>query len=145
MYRKVLVPLDGSPLAECVLDHVKPLAQSGQIDEILLLSVVEIPPGWAMEGVDIFAIRDRNREEAQAYLSRIRDALGREGISRVTATVLVGNPADVIAETTAKEKVDLIAIATHGRTGIGKWVFGSVAGRVLQHARVPVLMIRPQG
>ena len=145
MYRKVLVPLDGSPLAECVLDHVKPLAQSGQIDEILLLSVVEIPPGWAMEGVDIFAIRDRNREEAQAYLSRIRDALGREGISRVTATVLVGNPADVIAETTAKEKVDLIAIATHGRTGIGKWVFGSVAGRVLQHSRVPVLMIRPQG
>ncbi len=145
MYRKALVPLDGSPLAECVLDHVKPLAQSGQIDEILLLSVVEIPPGWAMEGVDIFAIRDRNREEAQAYLSRIRDALGREGISRVTATVLVGNPADVIAETTAKEKVDLIAIATHGRTGIGKWVFGSVAGRVLQHSRVPVLMIRPQG
>lgn len=144
MYKKVLIPLDGSPLAECVLGHLMSLAKSGNIGEVILLGVVEIPPGWAKEGIDFYAVRDINIEETNVYLSQVKEKLVKEGISAVTTSVLVGKPADLINETAKKFGADLILIATHGHTGISKWVFGSVADRVVHYSQIPVMVIRPE-
>jgi len=144
MYRKVLVPLDGSPMAECVLDHVKTLAKAGNIDEWLLLGVVEIPPGWAKEGIDFYAVRDTNIANTTTYLNKIKDDLAKEGFKKVSTEVLVGKPADLIIANAQKHGADLIALATHGHTGIIKWAFGSVADKVVHYSRVPVLLIRPE-
>ncbi|HOG16531.1 MAG: Universal stress protein F [Syntrophaceae bacterium PtaU1.Bin231] len=143
MYEKVMVPLDGSPLAECVLDHVKPLAAIGQINELLLLGVVEAPPDWAKEGPDFDAFQDSGIEERKTYLSKIKNDLARDGISNVSVQVLVGKPADLITESAEKEGAVLIALATHGRTGLGKWMLGSVAYKVMRYSQVPVFMVRP--
>lgn len=143
MYQKVLVPLDGSPLAECVLDHVKSLATIGQIKELLLLGVVELPPEWAKEGPDFDKFQDAHIAETKTYLTKVREGLVGEGISEVSVLVLVGKPADLITEAASREGVVLIAIATHGRTGLGKWMLGSVAYKVMRHSQVPVFMVRP--
>jgi nucleotide-binding universal stress UspA family protein len=145
MYQKVLVPLDGSPLAECVLDHVKSLAKTGNIGKWHLLGIVEIPPGWAKEGADFYAVRDNNIAETESYLAKIKDDLAREGFQEVSTEVLVGKPADLIITNAKKRGADLIVLATHGRTGISKWAFGSVSDKVVHYAHVPVLVIRPEG
>jgi nucleotide-binding universal stress UspA family protein len=145
MYGKVLVPLDGSPLAECVLDHVKSLAKSGNVGEWLLLGIVEIPPGWAKEGVDFYAIRDTNIAETEAYLAKVKGDLAKEGFQKVSTEVLVGKPADLIIANAQKNGADLIVLATHGHTGITKWAFGSVSDKVAHYSHVPVLLIRPEG
>jgi len=145
MYQKVLVPLDGSPLAECVLDHVKSLAKAGNIGEWLLLGIVEIPPGWAKEGIDFYAVRDANIAETETYLAKIKGDLANEGFQKVSIEVLVGKPADLIIANAQKHGADLIVLATHGHTGISKWAFGSVSDKVVHYSRVPVLLIRPEG
>ena len=144
MYQKVLVPLDGSPLAECVLDHVKSLAKAGNVGEWLLLGIVEIPPGWAKEGIDFYAVRDANMAETEAYLTRIQEGLAKEGFQKVSTSVLVGKPADLIISSAHKHGADLIVLATHGHTGVGKWAFGSVSDKVVHYAHAPVLLIRPE-
>ncbi len=145
MYKKVLIPLDGSPLAECVLGHLVTLAKSGNVGEVVLIGVVEIPPGWAKEGIDFYAVRDTNIEETKTYLAKVKSDLAKEGISKVSMEVMVGKPADLISETAKKVGADLVIIATHGHTGISKWVFGSVADRVVHYSQVPVMVIRPEG
>ncbi len=145
MYNRVLVPLDGSSLAECVFDHLIALAKSGNIGEVMLLRVVEIPPGWAKEGVDFQGIQGPIIEEAKVYLSQVRDRLAKGGISKIMMEVSVGKPADRISESARKHGIDMILIATHGSTGIAKWVLGSVADRIVHTSHVPVLVIRPEG
>jgi len=145
MYKKVLIPLDGSPLAECVLGHLITLTKTGNVGEVVLIGVVEIPPGWAKEGIDFYAVRDSNIEETKVYLEKVKSDLAKEGISKVSMEVMVGKPADLISETAKKIGVDLVIIATHGHTGISKWVFGSVADRVVHYSQVPVMVIRPEG
>ena len=145
MYKKVLIPLDGSPLAECVLEHLITLAKSGNVGEVVLIGIVEIPPGWAKEGIDFYAVRDSNIEETKVYLEKVKSDLAKKGISKVSMEVMVGKPADLISETAKKIGVDLIIIATHGHTGISKWVFGSVADRVVHYSQVPVMVIHPEG
>ena len=143
MYEKVMVPLDGSPLAECVLDHVKSLAAIGQINQLLLLGVVETPPDWAKEGPAFDSFENEGIAEKKSYLTKVKDDLVRDGISNVSIKVLVGRPADLITESAQKEGAVLIAIATHGRTGLGKWMLGSVAYKVMRYSQVPVFMVRP--
>ena len=67
MYQKMLVPLDGSELAECVFAHVKAIAKGCNVGEIVLLEVVEPPPGWAVEGLDSYAVQKTNVKAAREY------------------------------------------------------------------------------
>lgn len=142
MYRKILVPLDGSELAECVLPHVEAISRGCSIGEVVLLEIVEPPPAWAIEGVDPVALQGANEKAAKEYLSKIQSQLASDGFN-VSAEVLMGKAAETIIEFAKRNAVDLIAIATHGRSGIGRWVFGSVADRILRSSHVPILMIRP--
>jgi len=143
MYEKVLIPLDGSKLAECVFPHVRDLVAGGLIREITLLNVVDIPSAWIAEGVDFMAVMKVQVDKAQKYLTDVESQLGFMGI-KVATEVLKGEAAHSIAEYAEENGINLIIIATHGYTGMKKLMFGSVALRVLHDAYVPVLLVRPE-
>lgn len=144
MYQKILIPLDGSTLAECVLPHAKAIARGCDIAEMVLLRVVEPPPTLGGEAIDFVALQNVDKEAAEAYLARIQTELGSEGFE-VTYQVLTGRAAEAISEFVQNDEVDLIAIATHGRSGIKRLVFGSVADRLIRSSSVPILLVRPRG
>lgn len=142
MYQKILVPLDGSPLAECVLPQVRILAKGGLVGEIILINVVEIPSDWVIEGFDFVALKNANFKAAQEYLTKVEGDLSSEGI-QVRSVVLEGRIAKTIVDYAKGQNVDLITMATQGYTGLKQVMFGSVALRVLHDAHAPILLIRP--
>jgi nucleotide-binding universal stress UspA family protein len=147
MYRKVLVPLDRSELAECALPEVRKLAGGGIIGEVILLDAFEIDfvgvPTTHPRTVDINALRNAQLDESRKYLGKIRSELNSEGIT-VKIESQEGTPAQTIVNYADANGVDLIVVATHGFTGMKRLMFGSVALRVLHDSRVPVLLIRPE-
>jgi nucleotide-binding universal stress UspA family protein len=144
LYNKILVPLDGSELAECVLPHVKTIAAGCSTGNVVLLRIVEPLPAGTPPAVDFEVVQKACVKEAEKYLARIQAKLSKEGLNAETK-VLTGRPAETITDFTRREKVDLIALATHGRSGINRWVFGSVADKLVRSSSVPVLLIRPKG
>ncbi len=144
MYQKVLVPLDGSPLAECALPEVMHLAKGGFVGEVVLVYVMETYSAAFVDGIDVSSMKNLQCESAQAYLDRIRQGLVSEGI-QTKVVLLEGASAAYAIVSYAKENgVNLIVVATHGYTGMKQLMFGSVALRVLHDAHAPVLLIRPE-
>jgi nucleotide-binding universal stress UspA family protein len=148
MYQKILVPLDGSALAECVLPHVEVLARGCQAKSVVYIRVVESfhqPTGdYVMDPDQVKKIESEHMRAVEAYLKKISAKVGLAGIN-VKTEALFGTPAETLAEYASKNQVDLIVIATHGRSGVSKWVWGSVADRILRSACVPILMVRAPG
>ncbi|MBN1545655.1 MAG: universal stress protein [Syntrophaceae bacterium] len=142
MFKRVLVPLDGSKLAECALPYVRDLAQGGFVGEIVLLNVVEVPGTW-IEGIDYVAIKEASLKQSTKYLTDLKDQLVSEGLP-VKAEILEGMTTQMIVDYAKEKQVDLIVIGTHGYTGMKKLMFGSVALRVLHDSHCPVLLIRPE-
>lgn len=140
MYSKVLVPLDGSELAERALPHAKTLAKRFSSKIFLLRVVMPSPALTEIEPVAI-DIQRAQITEAEEYLRRIRESLEAESLD-VQAEVAVGAPAETIIDYAAEHDVRLIVMHTHGRSGISRWVYGSVADRVLRGAKCPVLLVR---
>jgi nucleotide-binding universal stress UspA family protein len=146
MYTHILVPLDGSPLAEQVLPHVRALASIGSAPTVTLLKAVPREYPDIVEGETTNEVVDpmgRLLSEARSYLERLAWPLREEGIT-VRAEVPVRQPAEAIVEFALREGVDLIAVATHGRGGIGRWVYGSVTQKVMQATPAPMLVVRPK-
>ncbi|MFH1079783.1 MAG: universal stress protein [Pseudomonadota bacterium] len=143
MYQKVLVPLDGSELAECALSQVRDLAKAGCIGEVTLLGVVEPLSMLMPENIDVYALKNALLDENRKYLAQIQSQLGSSGVKAQTK-VLEGDAAHIIVEFSNENASNLIVIATHGYTGMKKLMFGSVALRVLHDSHVPVLLIRPE-
>ena len=143
MYKKILVPLGGSPLAEAVLPHAQALAKS-EGAEIVLLSVPVTPnldylsrtPGLATQ-----IIEDAERE-TEAYLKTEVEKLTGEG-TKVTSVMREGPIPEMILMVADEVHADVIAMSTHGRSGIQRWLMGSVADRVVHHAHIPVMLIHP--
>lgn len=169
MFKKMLVPLDGSELAEAVLGYVEDLGKRCAA-EVILLRVIPPPPDGAgatfrslrldspmaprPELVEDMAVAQhpiyREQEmaslqsEARQSLASAKKRLSDAGVN-VHVEVMFGRPASQIVEYAVKEGVDLIAMATHGRGGFRRWVFGGVAEKVLRAAALPILLIRPPG
>jgi nucleotide-binding universal stress UspA family protein len=152
VYGKILVPLDGSELAEGVLPYVRELA--GRFDsEVVLLQVVtpvsrllaETAPvsmGEATLGAEAASeAAEAERKEAMSYLEGVVRRLKAGNVS-ARWEVIEGIAGDVIVEYAHREGVDLIAMSTHGRSGLVRLVYGSVADHVLRHAGTPVLLVR---
>ncbi len=158
MYKKVLVPLDGSKLAECVLPHVQALAKSGILQEVVFATVVEPYQSTGrtdyifedgkikkvVEEEQIKKIEENYKKAAEDYLRGLVSQLKYEGV-KISWQVLSGKVAEALAEFVAHNQIDLIIIATHGRSGVSRWVWGSVADRILRSSCVPVLMVRAPG
>jgi nucleotide-binding universal stress UspA family protein len=147
-FHRVLVPLDGSALAEAVLPYVRRLASPRGTRVILLQVITPAPVVAAMEtpaAAQIIAeAEERDRVEAQTYLDRMRGRLAADGLD-VTPILMTGDPATIIHQLAREHEVELIAMTTHGRTGIGRLVFGSVAEQVIRSAPVPVFLVRVTG
>jgi nucleotide-binding universal stress UspA family protein len=148
MYKRMLVPLDGSELSESSLEHAKAIAVRFAVPEVILLRVVEPLSTLAVAelagaGADWLSKAEQmNEAEAKDYLAKLDDKLKKEGIA--TRAVLVrGRAAEAILDYTSKNKVDLIVMSTHGRSGVSRWVMGSVADKVLAHTSVPIFIISP--
>ena len=151
MYNHIMVPLDGSELAECVLPHVEALAKGCAIGNITFVRMVE---RVRAVGGDSFLPEDiwqryevENRAASEEYLSQVTSKLDL-GAGSVKTEVMIANEglvADSLADYAKKNGIDLIVIATHGRSGISRWVMGRVADRVLRSASIPVLTVRSPG
>jgi nucleotide-binding universal stress UspA family protein len=144
MYRKILVPLDGSDVAEAVLPHVEMLARANNSEVILLRVAVNPAYQFAMTDPSIVGVLVSNMEaETEAYLKRMTAQLTERGLS-VSAEMAEGNTAECIPKIAEEKGADLIAMSTHGRSGVTRWLIGSVADRVVRTAKVPVLLVRPK-
>jgi nucleotide-binding universal stress UspA family protein len=144
-FRRLLVPLDGSSLAEAALGPALDLARPSQ-GELLLMQVVEaldsrVAAHAEMDTPPPSLSTAEQEAAAQAYLDGVADGLRREGVA-VRTLVTVGYAPEAIPEVAAAEKVDLVVMSTHGRSGLSRWVFGSVAEKVVRLAACPVLLIR---
>jgi nucleotide-binding universal stress UspA family protein len=139
MVKEILVPLDGSELAESVLPYVETVAAKTGAELILLTAVHghEIGISGYPGETDI---RDRS-DEVRSYLESRCDELRRRGLP-VRSEIHYGPEADAILNAAADHVVDLIAMSTHGRSGIGRWIMGSVADRVLHNTHRPLLLVR---
>jgi len=143
-YRKILVPLDGSELGEAALAHVMYLALLSGADVTLLCIVptIEDVIGSPRMPIPIDTQWDVLRAQAHQYLARVVRRSG-WGASNIHVAVETGNVAEIILTVTARERMDLIAMSTHGRSGVRRWLLGSVAEKVVHAASAPVLLIRP--
>lgn len=150
MYEKLLVPLDGSKLAECVLPHIDALAKGCGVRSITLVRVVQpfyIPTATdahLLSEEDIRAYEAETRRTAREYLDSVAKKLKYENIE-VKIEVMQGFAADSLIDYARRNNVDLVIIATHGRSGVSRWVFGSTAERILRGSCTPVLMVRAPG
>ena len=150
MYQKIMVPLDGSELAECVLPHVEAIATGCEVVDVVFVRVLEpirMPAGEA-SGVfsdeDLRRMSSEQKASTENYLNQLVKRLKYEGANLQTQ-VLEGKAAESLAEYADKNGVDLVVISTHGRSGMSRWVLGSVADRILRSSCVPVLMVRAPG
>ncbi len=140
--KKVLVPLDGSQESEAIFPVIEEIA--GPLDwEIVLFQTVTIPPMDAIGLQHVAAADDLllMQSRANEYLEYLAGRLTAKGI-RAVAKVRIGDATREILAAVAEEKVDLIAMTTHGRSGLGRLLFGSVAENLLRSAPVPVLLLR---
>lgn len=147
MLERFLVPLDTSDVSEQVLPYVALLAkQLGQ--PVHLVSVVadegELTPAAGRHAATLASLVQHRRDYAQRYLDSVRDRLEAQGIS-VTAEVAIGRVPDQILAAVAARRAELVAMATHGRSGLERWFVGSVTDRIARTAPVPVLVVRPHG
>ncbi len=143
MYRKLLVPLDGSPFAEAALAHARTLAEcTGAEIALLRVAVQPIYEYAGTEPVLFQAIREDTEVEASKYIQRIADELTADGF-KVTAESCTGPVAETILEYAQEIRADLIVMSTHGRSGLARWFIGSVADKVVRAAILPVLLARP--
>ena len=147
MYRKVIVPLDGSELAEEVLPHVAEVVRD-RGGQVYLLSVAPLIKGIAPTVVDVrppsASMQEERRHIERELVEYLQTVAGRlePAAADVQVSVRFGRPADEILAFASDVGADLIAMSTHGRSGISRWVFGSVADRVLRGAACPVLLVR---
>ena len=145
MFKRILVPLDGSELAECALDPALAIARAADA-ELLLLSVptyhhmvAPAATGYGMVVTD--QIVDLGHDDAQSYLMNLVHQ-ARCSDCRIRTLVIEGDVAGCIVDTAAAEKVDLIIMTTHGYSGFTRWMLGSITERVLRGAPCPVLVVR---
>ena len=162
MYRKILVPLDGSKLAECALPHAEELAKGCGTEEVILITVTEQVQARtrAPEARELYGSIDRSefqgageemtvtfgkkQRQAETYLGRIARKLESKGV-KVHTEVLFWPPAEAIASYATQNGADIIVMSSHGRSGPSRWAYGSVADKVLRSSCLPVLMIRAPG
>ena len=151
MYERILVPLDGSKIGEAALPSVADVVSKLAPDvekEIILLQVLAQAPmpnvsGRAVEGIPYGEQQmESTKQKAIEYLNQAGENLRSKGVT-VTAKVAIGLPAEEIVKAADEVKANLIAMSTHGRSGISRWAFGSITDKVLRHEKsVPILVIR---
>ncbi|MEA3336099.1 MAG: universal stress protein [Chloroflexota bacterium] len=156
MYHRILVPLDGSVFAELALDHAGQIAVAGET-EVHLVTVAPLLSDQSLAVVDLYPVpayhdyqADQSEEMQQArgqYDDYLIQVAGRPPLTghEVKTIVRFGHqPAEEIISYAEDADCDLIVMSTHGRSGIGRWVYGSVADKVLRGSHIPIFLVRAQ-
>ena len=157
MYKKVLLTLDGSELSSTAIPHAAQIALGANADVVVMRVVDSVsrliaqstPAGFeSMSGTITADIAQEavaaQRAAAEAELGAVADQLRAQGIANVTLAVGEGDAGDAIVEAAKQQGCDLIVMATHGRSGLGRALLGSVADHVVRHAdHSAVLLVRP--
>jgi len=143
---KILVTLDGSQFSEAIIPHVEKLAKSMN-SEVTLLRVIE-----SAKLPQLAAYSDREKyekdfmakmeREAERYLDKKRTALESKGV-KVNSVFLTGKPVETILQYSEEKSANLVALTTHGFSGISKWAYGSVASKIIEGSPKPILLVRP--
>ena len=148
MFKKIMVPLDGSELAECVIPYVEDFIDQGQVESIVFVRVIKpvISPASFEDGMayipeDWSKVEAEKKAFAESYLNNVVSRLKQDNVKFKTE-VLVGRIGDSLLDYIKANDFDLILIATHGRSGLSRWVRGSVADKILSASHIPVLMVR---
>ncbi len=140
LYRHILIPLDGSKLAEAALKEALPLAKSAGARVTFIEAVWPIIDVMNT-GTQVATVERIRKSEAQKYLGSVSRRAEWKGLKTETV-VKVGPAADVIIDYARTKRADLIVMSTHGRSGLGRWAFGSIADKILRGADCPVLLVR---
>jgi nucleotide-binding universal stress UspA family protein len=144
MYRKILVPLDGSKTAEGVLPHAKALAYSEGAQLILLTVAANPALDYAFSDPGLAQSAEMEQQgRSKKYMAQMEADLKAAGF-KVSTLLRMGAVADTILQTAEELQADAIAMSTHGRTGPARWLLGSVAERVVRSSKIPVLLIRAE-
>ena len=145
MYERIVVPLDGSDLAEQALDSAEELARAFSVP-MHLIRVVDYPAtnfayvyGGMIESAALTEQLEHEQAIAETYLSEVAASLSERGVA-VSTEVRHGVPVQELCDT--MQPSDLVVIASHGRSGVARWFLGSVAEEVIRRSRVPVLLVR---
>jgi nucleotide-binding universal stress UspA family protein len=151
MYKKIMVPLDGSKLAECVFPHLETIVKGCKAAEVIIVQAVEpisVPYGREVSQFtsleQVKAFETHQKVEAEKYLKEIVARLKKTGVN-AKAEAIYGKAGEALSDYANKNEVDLVIIATHGRSGVSRWVWGSVADRLVRSVSAPVLMVRAPG
>jgi nucleotide-binding universal stress UspA family protein len=144
MFKKILVPLDGSQMAEAALNEACNLAQATTAEMVLVHVNVPIASRYYPSILsDPTEIERDMSAESNRYLQRVATTLNERGIRATTVQLHDPAVADAILNYADHNGVDMIAMSTHGRSGIGRWLLGSVTDRVIHGANMPVFLVRP--
>ena len=145
MYQSILVPLDGSDVAECSLPHAKAIASTFQVHKVFLIMVLPPFSSRALSRVPsakLDIVAQSSEAEARKYLAEITASLAEEGIN-AEPVVASGKPAEQVVNFARGNNIDLIVMATRGRSGVSRRPFGSVAETVMRTSSVPMLVVMP--
>jgi nucleotide-binding universal stress UspA family protein len=141
MYKRIMVPVENSPYDAAILTHVRQLARENKASIVL----IHVADGWAARNIGPLQLRDSEEMQGdRTYIETVSAALEADGLD-ADAVLASGDPADEIVAAAAREKCDLIAMATHGHRFISDLIRGSVANTVRHKSLVPVLMVRGAG
>lgn len=145
---RILLPLDGSKAGEAAVDYVKELKTRLEAEVILFGVVPAEQRVRTVGGLDYIRYPERQmdavRVEAKEYLDKIYQRL-KKGKGEVKIDIKAGDVAREITRAAGRKRAKLLAIASHGHTGMTKWVFGSIAQKVVQASKVPVLLVKTKG
>jgi nucleotide-binding universal stress UspA family protein len=151
MYKHILVPVDGSELSNHVFPHLETMLDGCEKTKVTLYRVDEpVRMAFGTEAVtpvavqQLQAMQDWQKEDSKKYLADALKQLKKKGII-ANAVQAEGLPADMIIDFVKKNNIDLVIMSTHGRSGISRAVFGSVAEKVLRGVCSPIMMIRSPG
>lgn len=152
MYKNILVPLDGSQLAECVLPHVETIIKGCGVERVTFVRVVEPVQILVNTGEESFydgilwqQMESQSKAAAVNYIDQLVNRVKHDGVTIQKEVLTDGKAGDMIADYASRNDFSLIIIATHGRSGVSRWVWGSVADKILRSACIPVLMIKAPG
>jgi nucleotide-binding universal stress UspA family protein len=136
-FERILVPLDGSECAENVLPKVEKLSTELKAS----IALLRVAYAHTFPGVDPTEAEVKVVREAEEYLRKIEERLKAKGF-RVDSHVRYGNDAEEILDHAAQEEIDIIAMTTHGRSGVKRFLLGSVAEKMLRHSPKPIFLVR---
>ena len=147
-FNRVMVPVDGSPLAEAVLPHVTLISKGLDlaVDLVRVMPTHEhlrlAIPSRIFSGASANSALRQETEEAAEYLERLKESLLNQGVGQVDVHLLHGDPASSIIDIASETRDRLVAMTTHGRSGVSRWILGSVADRTIRYSGDPVLLVR---